>query len=627
MYKKALSLILSVALTMSILCTFANAQSEEITETIETTGDEVVTTSDETVEVLGDINNDGALDIIDVALIRGYIVGNITLNEDELLRADFNKDGNGDIIDVALMRNEIVNQVKNPDSETDKETDTDNIQVITRTYEIWVVQSDTVLRIRDNPSLNANQVGSLSGNEALKIYETVTADGFTWGKIYTVNDYKTYDGNWCALDYATMVGTVTETEIINNEPQDQTDPEKIIDTLPAMIGEAQNAKLIRIKEDYTSIYNANHRSSFYAPVYSQLPQGTLEYYSKSDGTYYYSTDGRKYKIEKNQVDIISSLGFGYNNLYVKSIADDDGSTVLTIKTDDKTAFNIQPYSVTYPHINDDDYFYTIESFNPTEVRIVFDNITGIAALPSFSGNDLFSGYYWTKVEDCGRTKFCLALTLKQSGIYNGARSNYDENGNLVIRFTRYPKSISGARIVVDPGHGVEDSGAIGYLNGAAYYEKDINWAIANKLATKLRALGAEVFVLPSDQTNIDHTQRAHYARQYNPDIYISVHCNSVASGYSTARGTQTYYYTPMSYPLAQSIVKNVESVIGYSNVSSNCLEGEYSVVLQNDFSSILLETAFMSNPSDLQILLDTTKQDEIASAIVKGISEFFVRKN
>ena len=111
-----------------------------------------------------------------------------------------------------------------------------------------------------------------------------------------------------------------------------------------------------------------------------------------------------------------------------------------------------------------------------------------------------------------------------------------------------------------------------------------------------------------------------------PDLYISIHANSVASGSSSARGSQAYYFTPMSYPLAKSVVTYVEQALGYSNLSFNCAEAEYSVTLQNDFLSILVETAFMSNPSDLAMLTNSTKQDEIAGAILKGISDFFARK-
>ena len=627
--KKYLSLILSLVI-LSSMC----MQTVGFAENIEVSDTETNITE----YVAGDINNNNILNITDVALLRAYIVGTKVFDDNEFLRADMNSDGKANIVDVAIMRKIIVGgNIEDTDTETDTATDTESdtntesdtdteiTQTITKTYQVWVIDDDTKLRIRSYHSLSATQTGWMYGGETVKIYETVSQDGYLWGKIYKIDDDKTFDGHWCALDYATNIGTVKETEtIVIQKPDPNVDPNKIIDTLPAVKAESESTTFIRIKENYTSVYNANHKSEFYAPVYSQLPEGTVEYLLKNDGKYYISTDGRKYLISAGTTEVISGKGLGTNNLQVKSITEENGATILKIKTDDKSAFNIQPYSVTYTRLDDTDHFYTINSFNPTEIRITFDNITGITSLPEFNGSDLFSTVKWTKVTDSGRTKFCLVLTLRQSGIYNGSHATYDENGNLIIKFTRYHNLIKGSVIVLDPGHGLNNSGAIGYLNGKAIYESTVNYQIAKKLEAKLKAAGATVYVLPTDTQVIDHKERAHLARQYNPDVFISIHANS--STYSSPRGSQAYYYNPASYPLARSVVERVENALGYSNLSDNCLESEYSVTTQNDFASILLETGFMSNVNDLAIISNPTRQEDIAKAILTGISEFFGRK-
>ena len=609
--------------------------------------------------IKGDINEDGKLDIVDVMMLRGYIIGNLELNDIKLKIADMNSDNSQDIIDVVFMRKVIVDGgipvdtetdidtdtiietdtdiITETDSETDVETESDTeidtdtdiiTQVITKTYQVWVIDDNTKLRVRYSPSLSATQMGWLYGGETLKIYETTVADGYTWGKIYKVDEDKKYDGYWCALNYATNSGAVTEQETITIvPPSPDVDPNEVIDTLPALYGEDKTVSYIKIKDNYTSVYNANHKSEFYAPVYSQLPEGTLEYLSKNDGKYHISTDGRKYLISNDKTEIVSGNGIGENNLQVRKIEENDGATILTIKMDDKTAFNIQPYLVTYTRLDSTDHFYTVNEFKPTEIRVTFDNVTGITSLPMFNGSDLFSAIRWEKVTDSGKTKFCLVLTLKQVGIYNGSNATYDASGNLVIKFSRYPKTLSGSVIVLDSGHGLNNSGAIGYLNGQAIYESTVCLSIAKKLETELLNLGATVYVLPTDTQVIDHKERAHIAREHNADVFISIHANSVEAGYSSARGTQAYYYNSASYPLARSVVDKVEAVLGYSNLADTCLESEYSVTTQNDFASILLETGFMSNSADLAIISNPTKQTEIAKAIAEGISEFFTRKN
>lgn len=58
----------------------------------------------------GDINLDGVIDIVGVALARAHIVGNRLLTEDEIKRGDMNGDGALDIVDVVMMRRFIVDK-------------------------------------------------------------------------------------------------------------------------------------------------------------------------------------------------------------------------------------------------------------------------------------------------------------------------------------------------------------------------------------------------------------------------------------------------------------------------------------------------------------------------------------
>lgn len=476
-------------------------------------------------EVLGDVNGDGRLDVLDVVLTRAHIVGNAVLEETS---ADINGDSRIDILDVVFMRSYIVNADETP-SETPVIPDTDS-------------DEDT-------------------------------------------------------------------------EPQ-------VIMTLDPVKAPGDCSKLIKVKADYTSVYNANHKSSFVAPIYSQIPKDTLEYFASENGEYIISESGRKYK--SDAVEVVSGNNFGENKIVVKSIEEKDGATILKIKTDLKTAFNIQPKDLDYKYIDNYDFFYTIDSFNPTRITIVFDNATAVTELPNFSGSDLFTKAEWGKTTDNGVEKFMLTLTLRQAGIYNGQRAVYDSDGNLVVTFTKYPSSIKEATIVIDPGHGYNDPGALGYLNGVRVNESDINAAIAAKLAEKLKAAGASVYVLPTSTASYSHKVRAFMARKYNPQIFISVHSNSSGSS-SSPRGSMAFYHTQASQPLARAVVDKVSEVVGNKR-SEDCLQDAYSVTLQNDFVSMLLETAFMSNSGDLAILTNPQKQDEIAAAITEGIGEYCARK-
>ena len=150
--KKILALILSLALVLSLVAMSAFATDEDIamegipsviapaadeTTADETTADETTadeTTADETTGaedevVIGDVNEDGVLDILDVVVTRAYIVGNETPDYD-FTKADVNGDGEVDIIDVVMMRAAIVNGEPIPapateDTDTEEVTDTE----------------------------------------------------------------------------------------------------------------------------------------------------------------------------------------------------------------------------------------------------------------------------------------------------------------------------------------------------------------------------------------------------------------------------------------------------------------------------------------------------------------------
>ncbi|MFT4570453.1 MAG: N-acetylmuramoyl-L-alanine amidase [Candidatus Binatia bacterium] len=92
-------------------------------------------------------------------------------------------------------------------------------------------------------------------------------------------------------------------------------------------------------------------------------------------------------------------------------------------------------------------------------------------------------------------------------------------------------------IVIDPGHGGADPGALG---PAGHREKDVTLAIAHKLAAKLRAgLGARVVLTRDGDATLTLAQRKDVANVREADLFISIHAN--ASVRAEAEGIETYY--------------------------------------------------------------------------------------
>ena len=123
------------------------------------------------------------------------------------------------------------------------------------------------------------------------------------------------------------------------------------------------------------------------------------------------------------------------------------------------------------------------------------------------------------------------------------------------------------------------------------------------------------------------------ARQANPDVYISIHCN--AAGNKARFGTSAYYFRPMSQPLAQCIYQQILSVYqnslyasdGYrrSKVGEGANFHPFSVTRLEECPSILIETGYVTNDQECALLLDAGNRDKIAAAICDGIADYFAR--
>ena len=93
-----------------------------------------------------------------------------------------------------------------------------------------------------------------------------------------------------------------------------------------------------------------------------------------------------------------------------------------------------------------------------------------------------------------------------------------------------------SRIIIDPGHGGKDPGAIG---PAGEKEKDITLAVSKELAARLNEDGFEIFLTRKDDTFIPLEERTAFANKKKADLFISVHVN--ANEKVSLRGVETYF--------------------------------------------------------------------------------------
>ena len=200
-------------------------------------------------------------------------------------------------------------------------------------------------------------------------------------------------------------------------------------------------------------------------------------------------------------------------------------------------------------------------------------------------------------------------------------------------------------LVIDPGHGGNDSGAVGTYNGHRYYEKNMTLSIAKELKSQLEATGRyKIYMTRETDTYKSLTYRTDYARQMNADALVSVHINSAGS---SARGAEVEIPNTSLYPqlhtegenIANSILKEISS-LGIYNRGSHTRNSEnntkysdgsiadyYAIVRgakSNAMTGIIVEHAFISNPNELgHYLSSEDKLKALGRADARGINNYY----
>jgi len=187
-------------------------------------------------------------------------------------------------------------------------------------------------------------------------------------------------------------------------------------------------------------------------------------------------------------------------------------------------------------------------------------------------------------------------------------------------------------IVIDPGHGGYDAGAVGRDDSGEIVirEKDANLTISLKVEKRLKSDGINVVMTRNTDKALgttvmeDLVTRAEIANRVGADLFISIHNN--ASENSDATGTSVLYpglansggYGITSKELAQNIQNPMAEATGLKD--RGIVESPEMVVLKRTkMPAVLLECAFVTNEGDRAVLLSEERTDAIADAIYKGI--------
>lgn len=188
-------------------------------------------------------------------------------------------------------------------------------------------------------------------------------------------------------------------------------------------------------------------------------------------------------------------------------------------------------------------------------------------------------------------------------------------------------------VIIDAGHGGEDSGAVG-VNGTM--EKDLNLQVANKLGEYLENAGFTVIytrtedkLLYTEEQNIkgfrkiyDLKNRLAVAESYPNAYFISIHMNSF--GQEKYSGLQVYYSpkNEQSRILAESVQSEVKNRVQPDN-NRVVKNGKDLYLLENsENTAILIECGFLTNEKECNSLCEKEYQKELCFSILCGIISY-----
>ncbi|QXE01423.1 N-acetylmuramoyl-L-alanine amidase [Terribacillus sp. DMT04] len=172
------------------------------------------------------------------------------------------------------------------------------------------------------------------------------------------------------------------------------------------------------------------------------------------------------------------------------------------------------------------------------------------------------------------------------------------------------------KIIIDPGHGGKDPGAIG--NDTE--EKSVALSISKRLQNQLLHNGFDVKMTRSEDIFIPLADRASISNNWGADIFVSVHANSATT--SAAQGLESYYYG--SSNSGKQLASSIQTALAANtdNGDRGTRSSDFYVLRHTSMPAVLVETGFISNPADAILLKDTGYQDKVANSIADGIKNY-----
>lgn len=299
---------------------------------------------------------------------------------------------------------------------------------------------------------------------------------------------------------------------------------------------------------------------------------------------------------------VSKTVSNVNKAFVRKIDSKTGELILSfsapvtasiVRTDTALSlylFNVKSY-------NEQDILKTLSNTSFKQLNISLLPQIGIKANMSISKKDVI------KIDKSVDSK-AIKITVKRVS-------------NEEIRANDRPSKRNKLKnkVVLDPGHGGTDYGAI----REGINEKDIVLDITKRVEAILRAKGFKVSLTRNDDTYVSLEDRVSFTENEEPEIFVSIHVNSAVS--STPNGIETHWYHEYSKPLAETIHKNFVKELPNAN-DRGLFKSKFYVINHTTMPAVLCEIGFISNDDERNQLISNERKQKTAKAIADGIIEY-----
>ncbi|MEO8351751.1 MAG: N-acetylmuramoyl-L-alanine amidase [Chthoniobacteraceae bacterium] len=167
-------------------------------------------------------------------------------------------------------------------------------------------------------------------------------------------------------------------------------------------------------------------------------------------------------------------------------------------------------------------------------------------------------------------------------------------------------------VVIDAGHGGHDSGARSRWAGR---EKSANLDVAKRLEPKLRAAGFRTVMTRNTDDFIALSKRAKVSNGQRNALFVSIHFNDCPK--RSIRGTEVYYRSPVSRPVAERILAQIDA---QPNCSARYVKSaNFYVLRKNEYPAVLVECGYLSNRSEGSLAASGKHRERLAGAIADAL--------